>query len=88
MTTRPARTYLGMPARTAAAWTAAAAITGAAIGLALPTPLERHAPCGVVAEVEDGVTTYLPASCMTAAEMRARLDAVLADRGGNRFGDR
>ena len=82
------RTYLGLSARTAAAWSAAAAITGAAIGMALPNPLDRHAPCGLAAEVEDGVTTYVPASCMSKAELSDLTAKIRADHGGNRFGGR
>ena len=80
------RGFLGLPHRTVIAWSVAVAIIGAAIGLALPTPLERHAPCGVVAESEDGVTTYLPASCMTAEDMRDRMAAIRAERPSGRFG--
>lgn len=80
------RTYLGLPARTVAAWSAAAAIVGAALGLAAPNPLERYAPCGMVAEVEDGLTAYVPASCMTDAELTDRIAMVRAERGGIRFG--
>lgn len=44
------------------------------------------APCGLVAEVEDGVTTYLPASCSTEDELADRLDRVREGRPSPRFG--
>lgn len=77
-------TYLGLPARTVVAAAVAVGIVGTAIGLALPTPLDRFAPCGLVAEVEDGVTTYLPASCSTAHELDDRLDTI---RTSDRFAE-
>ena len=78
-------TYLGLPARTVVAVGLLVAVVGVALGLAVPTPLERFAPCGVVAEVEDGVTTYLPASCSTADELADRMARIRDERGGDRF---
>lgn len=80
-------TYLGLRPRTAVAVGLAAAIVGAVIGLALPTPLDRAAPCGMTVEVEDGVATYLPASCSTPDELAARLDAIREARPSDRFAE-
>ena len=80
-------TYLGLPARTVVAAALAVGIVGTVIGLALPTPLDRFAPCGLVAEVEDGVTTYLPASCSTPDELADRLDTIRDARPSDRFAE-
>ena len=78
-------TYLGLRPRAVVSVGLAAATIGAAIGLAAPTPLDRAAPCGMTVEVEDGVTTYLPASCSTPDELAARLDAIREARPSDRF---
>ena len=78
-------TYLGMPVRRAVAVAVAAAAVGVTLGLTVPTYGDRVAPCGMTVEVEDGVTTYLPASCATADELADRLDVIRANRGGSRF---
>jgi len=76
-------TYLGLPIRTAVAVGLAAATIGATIGLALPTPLDRAAPCGVT--VEGG--EVIPAACSTADELADRLDTIRTTRSGGRFAD-
>lgn len=75
-------TYLGMRARTVIAVGLAAVTIGAALGLAVPTPLDRVAPCGLIVE---GVEV-IPASCASEAELAERLATIRAERGGERFG--
>jgi hypothetical protein len=79
------RTYLGLRPAVAIATGLTAVTIGAAIGLATPTPLDRVAPCGVVAEVEDGVATLVPASCSTADELADRLATIRDERAGVRW---
>jgi hypothetical protein len=74
-------TYLGLPIRTAVAVGLAAATVGVTIGLALPTPLDRAAPCGVT--VEGG--EVIPAACSTVDELADRLDTIRTTRSGGRF---
>jgi hypothetical protein len=74
-------TYLGMRARTVIVVGLAAVTIGAAIGLALPTPLERFAPCGLT--VDGG--EVVPASCATGAELAERTATIRAERSGGRW---
>lgn len=136
MTTTTRRTYLGLRPAVAIATGLAAVTIGAAVGLAIPTPLDRcagtngatltvegcatylaeldalaigcgaiaeqltyercaddvlalvrsgSAPCGVVAEVEDGVATLVPASCSTADELDDRVATIRDERAGTRW---
>jgi hypothetical protein len=72
-------TYLGMTRRTAAAVAATAAAAGFALGMILPAP--DAAPCGYVMEGAEMV----PASCITEADLQARLDAIRVERSGGRW---
>jgi len=45
----------------------------------------RTAPCGIVAEVEDGVARIVPASCSTPDELADRMARIRDERGGDRF---
>ena len=85
MSTTTRRTYLGLRPAVAIATGLAAVTIGAAVGLAIPTPLDRYAPCGVVAEVEDDVATLVPASCSTADDLADRVDVIRDERTGGRF---
>lgn len=74
-------TYLGLRPAVAIATGLAALTIGAAVGLAIPTPLDRYAPCGYVVEGDD----IIPASCATAVELDARAAAIRDDRAGMRW---
>ena len=78
-------TYLGMPVRRAVAVAVAAAAIGATVGLTVPTYGDRVAPCGITVEVEDGVATYLPASCSTADDLADRVATIRDERAGTRW---
>ena len=45
----------------------------------------RSSPCGIVAEVEDGVARFVPASCSTPDELADRMARIRDERGGDRF---